>query len=218
MSFMCHYTRQGWHTLVIASCAAVLAYSTKFAYCKQRMLRRPGNDTSSWSFSSRILLSLLPHSPRLTEKNEARAKLRRRWINSVAHVNFGSGMGTCMGRVGLFKHLLRVTAHPHFLLLELRAPMGAWLRHYRSFVHMPPIPHNVTYKVDNTHAQWKGKCNSDQPINFWFWVSGGWTYSWTVTPVNWVVRNPQKHITPITFSSMPEIFSFKQLVWHFSNR
>ena len=35
--------------------------------------------------------------------------------------NFASGVGPCMGMVEPFKHLLRVTAHPHFLALELRA-------------------------------------------------------------------------------------------------
>ena len=34
--------------------------------------------------------------------------------------------------VGHFKHLLRVTAHPQFLVLEVRAPMGACLGIYTS--------------------------------------------------------------------------------------
>ena len=44
--------------------------------------------------------------------------------------NFASGMGPCMGIVEPFKHLLCVTAHPHFLALELRVPMGACLGQY----------------------------------------------------------------------------------------
>ena len=44
--------------------------------------------------------------------------------------NFASGVGPCMGIVEPFKHLLRVTAHPHFLAVELRAPMGACLGQY----------------------------------------------------------------------------------------
>ena len=39
--------------------------------------------------------------------------------------NFASRVGPCKGMVEPLKHLLRVTAHPHFLALELRAPMGA---------------------------------------------------------------------------------------------
>ena len=40
-------------------------------------------------------------------------------------VYFVSGVGPCTGIVEPFKHLLRVTAHPQFLALELRTPMGA---------------------------------------------------------------------------------------------
>ena len=49
MSFRRHYTRQeGLHTPVVASSAVFLACSTKFAYCKRRTLRSPGNETSGW--------------------------------------------------------------------------------------------------------------------------------------------------------------------------
>ena len=46
-------------------------------------------------------------------------------------VNFESGVGSAQGIVGLFKHLFCVSTHPPFLMLELRAPMGACLGHYR---------------------------------------------------------------------------------------
>ena len=39
--------------------------------------------------------------------------------------NFASGVGLCTGMVEPFKHLLRVTAYPQILALELRVPMGA---------------------------------------------------------------------------------------------
>ena len=39
-------------------------------------------------------------------------------------------MGVCTRIVGLFKHLLRVTAHPQLLVVVLWAPMGACLGHY----------------------------------------------------------------------------------------
>ena len=42
-------------------------------------------------------------------------------------------MGTCAGIVEPFKHLLRVTAFPQFLVLELRAPMGTCLGQYGSW-------------------------------------------------------------------------------------
>ena len=41
--------------------------------------------------------------------------------------NFASEMGPCVLIVEPFKHVLLVTAHPQFLALELRAPMGACL-------------------------------------------------------------------------------------------
>ena len=42
-------------------------------------------------------------------------------------------MGTCAGIVEPFKHLLRVTAFPQFLVLELRAPMGTCSGQYGSW-------------------------------------------------------------------------------------
>ena len=44
--------------------------------------------------------------------------------------NFASGVGPCVGTVEPFKHVLRVTAHPQVLALELRAPMGTCLGQY----------------------------------------------------------------------------------------
>ena len=45
------------------------------------------------------------------------------------------GVGSCMGIVETFKHLLRVTVHPQFLTLELRAPMGACSGQYGTIRH-----------------------------------------------------------------------------------
>ena len=50
-------------------------------------------------------------------------------------VYFASGVGPCTGIVETFKHLLRVTVHPQFLTLELRAPMGACLGQYGTIRH-----------------------------------------------------------------------------------
>ena len=57
--------------------------------------------------------------------DEAWAKRRCRLIRYPLAANFTSWVGVCAEIVGPFKHLLRVTAHPQFLTLELRAPMGA---------------------------------------------------------------------------------------------
>ena len=48
--------------------------------------------------------------------------------------NFSSGVDPCAGIVEPFKHLLRVTAHPRILVLELRVPMGACLGQHGSNV------------------------------------------------------------------------------------
>ena len=56
---------------------------------------------------------------------EAQAKGQCRSIQYTLGVNFTSGVGTCAEIVEPFKHLLRVTTRPQFLVLELRAPMGA---------------------------------------------------------------------------------------------
>ena len=47
-----------------------------------------------------------------------------------------------MGIVEPFKHLLRVTGHPQFLALELRAAMGACSGQYGTYIMTLPItPH-----------------------------------------------------------------------------
>ena len=56
--------------------------------------------------------------------DEAQAKPRYRSIRYPLATSFASWVGTCTGIVGPFKHLLHVTAHPQFLVLELWAPMG----------------------------------------------------------------------------------------------
>ena len=50
--------------------------------------------------------------------------------------NFASGVGPCVEIVDPFKHLLCVTTHPQILVLELWAPMGAYLGQYSTFVQM----------------------------------------------------------------------------------
>ena len=42
-------------------------------------------------------------------------------------------MGACTGIVGLFKHLLRVIAHPQFLVLELQVPLGTCSGYYGNY-------------------------------------------------------------------------------------
>ena len=46
--------------------------------------------------------------------------------------NFTSGVGPFMRIIEPFKQVLRVTAHPQILTLELRAPMGACSGQYGS--------------------------------------------------------------------------------------
>ena len=91
------------------------------AYCKRRTLLKLGNEATGWSafYSSAIQLSPLSGWPR-----QARVKQRCRSIRDWLAANFVSGMGPCTGIVQPFKHLLRATAHPQFLMLELRVPMG----------------------------------------------------------------------------------------------
>ena len=76
------------------------------AYCKRRTLQ---NETSGWSVSRWIQLSLLPCWPLLANKRSVGEATMQ--VNSVVRVS--SGMGACTRIVGLFKHLFRVTAHPH---------------------------------------------------------------------------------------------------------
>ena len=130
MSFRCHYIQQqGLRTLVVASSAAFFACSTKFMYCSNKRCKalatrlRVGLFLAGYSF-------LYCQAGLVWLINEARTKLRCRSIQERLSVNFGSGVGTCTGIVGLFKHLLEVTAHPQFLVVELRAPMGACPGHY----------------------------------------------------------------------------------------
>ena len=63
-------------------------------------------------------------------------------------VYFASGVGPCTRIVEPFKHLLRVTAHPQFLVLELRAPMGACSGQYSTPTNLHGILHNVLLILD----------------------------------------------------------------------
>ena len=70
-------------------------------------------------FSSTIQLSLLLRWPYLKQST---GKVMISPVRSRVHA--------CTGIVELFKHLLCETAHPQFLVLELQAPMGAYLGQY----------------------------------------------------------------------------------------
>ena len=48
--------------------------------------------------------------------------------------NFASGVGPCVGIVESFNHILRVTAHPQILALELQAPMVVCPGQYSMFI------------------------------------------------------------------------------------
>ena len=66
--------------------------------------------------------------------DEVRAKRRCRSIWYILPANLASWVDACAKIVGPFKHLLRVTAHPQFLVLELRVPMGACPRQYGTYL------------------------------------------------------------------------------------
>ena len=78
-----------------------------------------------WGYKSVCFLAQYSFLHHQTGLNKARAKWRCRSIQYTLAVNFASGMGACAGIVEPFKHLLRVTAFPQFLVLELQAPMGS---------------------------------------------------------------------------------------------
>ena len=101
----------------VASFTAFFLCSTNFAYCKQRL-----NAAETWQRGYELVSYVARHSFLHCQAglDEARSKMRY-----TLAVYFASGVGPCTGIVEPFKHLLRVTAHPHFLALELRAPMGA---------------------------------------------------------------------------------------------
>ena len=74
-----------------------------------------------WGYESVCFLAQYNFLHRCASLNKARAKRRCRLTLAA---NFTPGLGACKGRVQPFKHLHHVTAHPQFLVLELRAPMG----------------------------------------------------------------------------------------------
>ena len=76
-------------------------------------------------FFSAIQLSPLSGWP---ERNTDKVMMRY-----TLAANLASGVGPCTGIVEPSKHLLSVTAHPHFLALELRASMGACSGQYVVF-------------------------------------------------------------------------------------
>ena len=64
--------------------------------------------------------------------DEAWTKGRCRSIWYTLAANFTFWVGAC---TELFKHLLCVTTHPQFLVLELRVSMGACLGQYSQMIH-----------------------------------------------------------------------------------
>ena len=66
--------------------------------------------------------------------DEAWAKWWCRSIRYTLAANVASGVGACAGIVEPLKHLLRVIAHPKFLVLELRVTIGACSWQYGNFV------------------------------------------------------------------------------------
>ena len=96
----------------VASFTAFFPCSTKFAY--QATTECCGNLATRLQVSqlcSTTQLSPLSGWPlRSTDEATMRYTLA---------ANFASGVGPCTGIVEPFKHLLRVTTHPHFLALEL---------------------------------------------------------------------------------------------------
>ena len=73
--------------------------------------------------------------------------------------NFASAVDPCVGIVKPFKLLLRVTAHPQFLALELRVPMGTCPGQYGTtyshiliYIHIHTHIHTYTYSHIHTHT------------------------------------------------------------------
>ena len=64
----------------------------------------------------------------------------------MMQANFPSGVGPCMGVVEPLKQVLRVTAHPQNLPLELRAPMSACSGQYGIPYYQPPVGHESIIK------------------------------------------------------------------------
>ena len=121
------------HRPYIPLFTAFLAHSTKFAYCKQRMLQKPGNEIS-WSACSTIQLPAPSGWPR------AWVKRRCRLIRNTLAANFASRVGACAEIIQAPPH---VTAHPQFLVLELRVAMGACPRQYGT-----SSLHNIKLKLN----------------------------------------------------------------------
>ena len=74
--------------------------------------------------SSTIQLSSLSGWP---QRSTGEATMQ---VDSVHQAANFAWVGACAVIVESFKHLLRVTAHPQFLMLELWAPMGTCSGHY----------------------------------------------------------------------------------------
>ena len=111
----------------MASFAAFFPCSTKLVYCK-----RPLNAGENWQWGYESVHLVAQYSFVL----HCLAGLdQTRWCKSIRYplaANSESGVGPCTGIVNPFKHLLRATAHPQFLVFELRAPMGTCPGQYGS--------------------------------------------------------------------------------------
>ena len=115
-----------WHQvhthLSTASFAAFFPCSTKFAYCKQRL------NAVKWGYKSVCFVAHYNFLHCQASLNKARTKWVKQRCKSIRYTlaeNFTSWVGPYSRIVEPFKHLLRATAQPQFLALELRAPMGA---------------------------------------------------------------------------------------------
>ena len=98
----------------VASFAAFFPCSTKFVYCKRRL-----NTAETWQQGYESV-SFVAWYSFLHCRTMLEAVMR------YTHaVYFASRMSPCTGIVEPFKDLLRVTAHPQLLALELWVPMGA---------------------------------------------------------------------------------------------
>ena len=104
----------------VALFAAFFPCNMKFIYCKQRL-----NSAETWQWGYESVSFVARHSFLHCQAGTDEVTMRY-----TLAANFASGMGPCTGIVEPFKHLLRVTAHPHFLAVELWVPMGACLGQY----------------------------------------------------------------------------------------
>ena len=139
-SHSCHHSdafQTPWHPATKFCTHPAIA-----SYCKRQTLHK------QWGYGSvcfQILYSFLHHWAGL---NEAQAKRQCRLIRYSLADNFSSGVGACTKIVEPFKHHLRATAQPQFLVLELQVPTSACPRQY-SMSKMNATSHMQTLQTYN---------------------------------------------------------------------